>query len=526
MKTTLDSLLENPRKLLLFWSLYHLVVWTLLPLLCNTCLPLDSVEAVMWGSQWAWGYDKHPPLSAWAAELFTNLLGDGGLYLLSQLCIVTAGLGIYRLGRLLRLTAAQALIAVLLLDTVYYYQYISVEFNVNYLQMPFWAWGWVCGIDAIQNKRFGSWLGLGLCVALGALTKYIAVFMLAPLFAVWWARGELKQTLRSPGLYVAGALAILLFIPHLFWMKEHDWITITYGLKRGGTENAQWWHHIWNPLAFLLEQAAILLPLLLTAAFCGIKSSGKADHHPGSFSIAMGAYLAIAALSLATGMAPVTMWAAPMALAVGLWLVPRFQMDRHPKAVLVAMVLMSTTFVVAYAIVYGLGPRFRDKPHRVNYPGKALAREVEARWHQQQDTPLPHVVADEFLGGIVNHYGHDTPAVMIRGNLARSTYLTEDDVHQRGALVLWLKSRDHLAEKQASLADVFPDLESRYPQLQLEPDLVIPWPRTPNQQAGRYGIAYIPPANVDDASSFVAQNPKTNGIPGNKESRQNDLEAE
>ena len=157
----ITKILEKPHQALSIWSAYHLVVWTFLPLVCNTCLPLDSIEAVMWGSQWQWGYDKHPPMSAWMPELFTVLMGDAGLYLLSQLCIVLAGLGIYRLGRLLKLTARQAMVAILLLDTIYYYQFISVEFNVNIMQLPFWAWAWYFGIDAVQNKRFGSWLGLG-----------------------------------------------------------------------------------------------------------------------------------------------------------------------------------------------------------------------------------------------------------------------------------------------------------------------------------------------------------------------------
>lgn len=494
--TATNHPLLNPRRGLLFWSLYHLIVWTLLPLLCNTSLPLDSVEAVMWGSQWAWGYDKHPPLSAWAAELFTNLLGDGGLYLLSQLCVVLAGLGIYRLGRQLKLSGPQALMAVLLLDTIYYYQYISVEFNVNYLQMPFWAWGWVCGIDAIQKKRFASWIGLGACVALAALTKYIAVFLLIPLFAAWWARGELKQALRSPGLYVAGAVAILLFLPHLLWMKEHDWITITYGLRRGASEEALWWHHIVNPLAFLLEQAAILLPLIILAIYCGIKSSGPVEKHPGSFSIATGAYLAIAALSLVIGMEPVTMWAAPMALGIGLWLVPRYRIDLHPKAVLIVMILMSTTFVTAYGVVYGLAPRIRTKPHRVNYPGKTIAHEIEARWHQRHTEPLAYVIADEFFGGIVNHYGNDTAAVMIRGDLTRSTYLTEEQVQEKGAMVFWLQSRDAADGNLWPIQNTFPDIQNRYPNIQLLPDLVIPWPRRNDQRAGRYGVAYIPPAET------------------------------
>jgi hypothetical protein len=487
------EILEKSAMALGLWALYHLIVWTIVPLLCNTCLPLDSIEAVMWGSQWQWGYDKHPPLSAWMSELFTDLMGDAGLYLLSQLCIVLAGLGIYRLGRLLKLSAKQAILAVLLLDTIYYYQFISVEFNVNILQMPFWAWGWVFGIDAAQNKRFAPWLGLGVCIALGALTKYIAVFMLVPLFAAWWTRGELKQVLRSPGLYVAGAVSILLFLPHLLWMKNHDWITITYGLQRGGSGQSLWWHHLWNPLEFLLIQAAILMPLIVVSILGKIRSSGTPEKHPGALALAVGAFIAIAVLSLFTGMAPVTMWAAPMPLAIGLWLVPRCDLTRFPRTALTAIAIMSIIFVTGYAVTYGLGPRIREKPHRVNYPGRALARQVETRWHEMNSQPLPYIIADEFLGGIVNHYGSDEPAVMIRGSLERSAYLSENAVRQKGAIVLWLKSRNAGSANQTPLAAVFPDLESRYPQLQLEPDLVIPWPRRTDGRSGRYGLACIPP---------------------------------
>jgi hypothetical protein len=448
----------------------------------------------MWGSQWQWGYDKHPPLSAWTPEIFTNLLGDSGLYLLSQLCIVVAGLGIYRLGRLLKLTGKQALVAVLLLDTIYYYQFISVEFNVNYMQLPFWAWGWYFGINAVENKRFSSWLGLGGCIALGALTKYIAVFMLAPLFAAWWARGDLKKVLCSPGLYIAGAVSILLFMPHLIWMKNHDWITIAYGLRRGANEQALWWHHLWNPVEFLLVQAAILGPLIAVAIIGTVRSSLPVGKYPGTMALATGALIAIALLSLATGMAPVTMWAAPMPLAIGLWLVPRCNLDRFPRTVTTAIVIMSLIFVIGYTVTYGLGPRFRDKPHRVNYPGKTLAQAVEQRWHEQQDEPISYVIGDEFLGGIVNHYGKDGAAVMIRGSLERSTYLTENQVQEKGAMVIWLKSRDALDDRTVPIEAIFPDLSERYPELQLEPDLVIPWPRQSDGKAGRYGIAYIPPA--------------------------------
>jgi len=489
----LSDIPDKPAKALMLWTAYHLVVWTFLPLICNTCLPLDSIEAVMWGSQWQWGYDKHPPLSAWTPELFTDLMGDAGLYLLSQLCIIVAGLGIYRLGRLLKLSGTQALMAVLLLDTIYYYQFISVEFNVNYMQLPFWAWGWYFGIHAVQHKRFVSWLGLGACIALGALTKYIAVFLLVPLFAAWWTRGELRKALCSPGLYAAAAVSILLFLPHLVWMKDHDWITITYGLRRGAVEQTLWWHHLWRPVEFLLTQTAILAPLFLISILGLRRSPGQAGKTPGTMALGTGAFIAIAVLSLATGMEPVTMWAAPMPLAIGLWLVPRCHLDRFPRTAFAAIAVMSTIFVVGYGVTYGLGPLIRSKPHRVNYPGKALAQAVETRWHEKQDDPLAYVIGDEFLGGIVNHYGNDEPAVMIRGSLERSTYLSEEQVQQEGAMVIWLKSRNALDERNTPLEAVFPDLDERYPQLQLELDLVVPWPRRNDEKAGRYGVAYIPP---------------------------------
>ena len=492
----LTDLLIKPRSGLLAWSLYHLTIWTGIPLICNTCLPLDSIEAVMWGSQWQWGYDKHPPLSAWAAELFTRLMGDAGLYLLSQLCIITAGLGIYRLGRLLKLSAEQALMAVLLLDTIYFYQYISVEFNVNYLQMPFWAWGWYCGINAVQNKKWSSWIGLGVCVALGALTKYIAVFMLVPLFAAWWQRKELKTVLRSPGLWLAGLVAILIFTPHLLWMAKNDWITITYGLSRGASAEKHWWQHLLNPLKFVLAQGGILLPALITALICALKpAAGKPEKHAGTVGLALGAYGFVIALSLLTGMKLVDMWAAPMPLAIGLWLVPRFRIDQHPHILLRAMALMSAVFVIAYCIVYGFGPLLRERPHRVNYPGHAIAAQVEKQWQQEFKTPLPYLIADEWLGGIVNYYGKDRAAVMIRARLKHSTYLTEEQVHEKGAVILWLKAKSQFSEEQSSLEKVYPDIPGRFPQLEYRPDLIIPWPRKNGNLAGRYGIAVIPPAH-------------------------------
>ncbi len=490
-----EHMFEKPLKGLLIWFLSHIVLWTGVPLLCNTCLPLDSIEAVMWGSQWQWGYNKHPPLSAWAAEIFSVAFGDAGIYLLSQLCILTAGLVIYRLARqFFNLTGKQALMAVILLDSLYFYQFISFEFNVNYLQMPFWAGAWYCGLDAIRNKRFVSWIGLGVCVALGALTKYLAVFMLLPLFVAWWKRNELKTALRSPGLYIAGLVSVLLFMPHLFWMNDNDWITITYAISRGDfSESSAWWKHLSNPVLFLLTQGAILAPALLLGLFCYRKTQMSEPLVPGATGLVFGGFFFLALLSLLTGMAPVAMWAAPMPLALGVWLIPRCRVDQFPRLFTGVIGGLWVFYLSAYIIVYGFGPLLQKRPHRVNYPGKEIARQVEARWQETVGQPLAYIIADEFYGGIVNRYSRGRPAVMNHALLSHSTYLKEEDIHQKGAVIFWLKSRFHTDGRNPPLAVAYPDVQRRFPQLIVQQDLVIPWPRKKGNLAGRYGIAIIPP---------------------------------
>ena len=41
----------------------HLILWTVVPTITNSNLPLDTIEALAWGSNLDWGFNKHPPMS-------------------------------------------------------------------------------------------------------------------------------------------------------------------------------------------------------------------------------------------------------------------------------------------------------------------------------------------------------------------------------------------------------------------------------------------------------------------------------
>ena len=68
----------------------HLILWTLVPSLTNNNLPLDTIEALAWGSNLDWGYNKHPPASAFFVEMFYQIFSDKdwAYYLLSQIFLI------------------------------------------------------------------------------------------------------------------------------------------------------------------------------------------------------------------------------------------------------------------------------------------------------------------------------------------------------------------------------------------------------------------------------------------------------
>ena len=90
---------KNIFNVFLLFLLFHLIVWTLVPSVSNVNLPLDTIEALAWGSNLDWGFNKHPPFSAFAVESFYQLFGnqDWVYYLLSQIFVITAFFAVFKL---------------------------------------------------------------------------------------------------------------------------------------------------------------------------------------------------------------------------------------------------------------------------------------------------------------------------------------------------------------------------------------------------------------------------------------------
>ena len=132
---------KNINRVYYLFLFSHLVIWTIAPSLTNVNLPLDTIEALAWGSNLEWGFNKHPPLSAFAVEIFYNIFGrqDWAYYFLSQLFVITAFIAVFKFAYEFFNDLNLALISVLLLEGIFFFNYTSPEFNVNIAQLPFWA---------------------------------------------------------------------------------------------------------------------------------------------------------------------------------------------------------------------------------------------------------------------------------------------------------------------------------------------------------------------------------------------------
>ena len=98
----------------------HLILWTVVPTITNSNLPLDTIEALAWGSNLDWGFNKHPPLSAFFPEIFFQIFGpqDWAYYFLSQIFVVIAFFYVWKLSNEIYENKVFGLLSVLIIESI------------------------------------------------------------------------------------------------------------------------------------------------------------------------------------------------------------------------------------------------------------------------------------------------------------------------------------------------------------------------------------------------------------------------
>ena len=226
---------KNVNKAFYIFIIFHLFLWTLIPSLSNTNLPLDTIEALAWGSNLDWGFNKHPPFSAFAVEFFFKIFGnnDWAYYFLSQIFVVTAFYFVWKFSYLILDDKIYSFIAVLTLSSIFFYNFSTPEFNVNVSQLPFWALTVFFFWKGLNFNKKIDWILFGFFSALGFLSKYLFIYILLSFFIFFIF--NLKKYRKSIKNYSLSILIFLiLLIPHFIWLIDNNFVTIFYGLNRSG----------------------------------------------------------------------------------------------------------------------------------------------------------------------------------------------------------------------------------------------------------------------------------------------------
>ena len=176
----------------------HFAVWTTLPSLLYANLPLDLIEAVTYGREWPLGSDKLPPLPWWLVEIMYRNFGvDAAYYALAQAAVVIAFALVFATARPL-VGATGALVAVLIIDGMHYFQYTAVKFNHDVVQLPFWALAGYTFHAALKRGRLGHWALLGVAFGGALWAKYFVVVLAAPYALFLLLDRQARRTLMTP----------------------------------------------------------------------------------------------------------------------------------------------------------------------------------------------------------------------------------------------------------------------------------------------------------------------------------------
>tara|TARA_B100000575_G_C23133286_1_gene657773 strand:- start:1929 stop:3299 length:1371 start_codon:yes stop_codon:yes gene_type:complete len=399
----------------LFFGIFlisHLVVWTLIPTLSNINLPLDTIEALAWGSNLSWGYYKHPPASAFFVELVYQIFGnrDWAYYLLSQIFVIIAFFYVWKLSKIFLKKESLCLISVLLLEAIFFYNFTTPEFNVNVCQLPFWSmtiyYGWKC-YD--RNKVF-DWILLGIVAAIGFLSKYVFVYLILSL-KIFFIYNIFKKKKFEIKYFIPSAIFLLIISPHVLWLLENEFVTITYALNRSGVEAVSFIEYFANPFKFILKQLGILFPFLILFILIvkrfKLNFSVKKDKKK-LFIILLTILPIVLVLltSIATGAKIRTMWMTPFYLFFGVLLImiTAVKIKDNLKFFFSLFVLVFFLSPASYLYV-SLANDFK----RTDYPGKEISNLVQRKWEKNFFNEISIVVGDEWFAGNLSYHLSSRP---------------------------------------------------------------------------------------------------------------------
>ena len=406
---------RNINNIFFIFVLSHLLIWTVVPTITNKNLPLDVIEALAWGSNLDWGFNKHPPGSAFFPEIFFQIFGpqDWAYYFLSSLFVVISFYFVFKVADEILSSKLLSLFSVLILEAIYFYNFTTPEFNVNVCQLPFWSlvvyFSWK--IYSSKEIKLSDCFFIGLFGAIGFLSKYLFVYLLASIFLLFMYLILIKKDRKFDFKYfITLEVFVILLIPHFIWLYGNDYITILYGLKRTGLEPSLI-NHFEQPILFLFKQIGTLLPFFFLIWLLVKKIQFKFNVKDKKLLFLLVINLLPIFLILITsaimGSKIRTMWMTPFYLYFGVLFIYLLKSQINVKKL--------NSFLYGFLFLFFLSPiiysyvSISQTDKRTDYPGKEIASKVQLIWSKDFNGEIQFVTGDEWKAGNLSYHLKSRP---------------------------------------------------------------------------------------------------------------------
>ena len=406
---------RNINNIFFIFILSHLLIWTVVPTITNKNLPLDVIEALAWGSNLDWGFNKHPPGSAFFLEVFFQIFGaqDWAYYFLSSLFVVISFSFVFKVADEILSDKLLSLFSVLILEAIYFYNFTTPEFNVNVCQLPFWSlvvfFSWK--IYSLKEIKLLDCFLMGLFSAVGFLSKYLFVYLLASIFLLFMYLILIKRDRKFDFKYfITLEIFVILLIPHFIWLYGNDFTTIFYGLKRTGLEPSLI-NHFEQPILFLIKQVGTLLPFFfliwLLVKKIKIKFNVKDKKLLFLLVINILPIFLIFITSAIMGSKIRTMWMTPFYLYFGVLFIYILKSQINFKKI--------KSFLSGFLLLFFLSPiiysyvSISQTNKRTDYPGKEIASKVQLIWSKDFNEEIQFVTGDEWKAGNLSYHLKSRP---------------------------------------------------------------------------------------------------------------------
>lgn len=227
----------------------------------------DELYFVSAGKRLAWGYADQPSLIPFLARLATEVAPYSLVAL--RVAPTLAAVGIVLLAvqyaRLLGAARAGQLLTAVVVAASAIVMALGHRLNTAVFDTLAWTAVLVLVTQAVTDRRPRLWLVAGVVAGVGLNAKHSVAFVLLGVLVACALDPVLRPALRTAYPWLAGVVALVMWVPNLLWQASHSWpaldLSADIAAEYGG---------LGGRIALVLQLAIVFSPLMFLVWAAGL----------------------------------------------------------------------------------------------------------------------------------------------------------------------------------------------------------------------------------------------------------------